>query len=35
MTMSENPKKQKTFVILKPDAVQRGLIGETIKRIEV
>ncbi len=34
MTMSENPKKQKTFVILKPDAVQRGLIGETIKRIE-
>ncbi|HNV12650.1 MAG TPA: nucleoside-diphosphate kinase [bacterium] len=32
--MSENPKKQKTFVILKPDAVQRGLIGETIKRIE-
>jgi len=29
-----NPKKEKTFVILKPDAVQRGLIGETIKRIE-
>jgi nucleoside-diphosphate kinase len=31
---SENPKKQRTFVILKPDAIQRSLIGETIKRIE-
>lgn len=29
-----NPKKERTFVILKPDAVQRGLIGEVIKRIE-
>lgn len=29
-----NPKKERTLVILKPDAVQRGLIGETIKRIE-
>jgi len=29
-----NPKKERTFVILKPDAIQRGLIGETIKRIE-
>lgn len=29
-----NPKKEKTLVILKPDAVQRGLIGEIIKRIE-
>jgi nucleoside-diphosphate kinase len=29
-----NPKKQRTFVILKPDSVQRSLIGETIKRIE-
>lgn len=32
--MNSNPKKQRTFVILKPDSVQRGLIGETIKRIE-
>lgn len=32
--MSSNPKKQRTFVILKPDTVQRGLIGETLKRIE-
>ncbi len=29
-----NPKKERTLVILKPDAVQRGLIGELIKRIE-
>jgi len=29
-----NAKKERTFVILKPDAIQRGLIGETIKRIE-
>lgn len=30
----DHPKKERTFVILKPDAVQRGLIGEVIKRIE-
>lgn len=29
-----NPKQERTLVILKPDAVQRGLIGEVIKRIE-
>ena len=29
-----NPKKERTLVILKPDAVQRGLTGEIIKRIE-
>jgi len=29
-----NPKKEQTFVMLKPDAVQRGLVGEVIKRIE-
>ncbi|NCU39397.1 nucleoside-diphosphate kinase [Candidatus Falkowbacteria bacterium] len=27
-------KKERTLVILKPDSVQRGLIGEIIKRIE-
>ncbi|MEF8848194.1 MAG: nucleoside-diphosphate kinase [Candidatus Thermoplasmatota archaeon] len=27
-------KKEKTFVMIKPDAVQRGLIGEIIKRFE-
>jgi len=29
-----HPKKEKTFVILKPDAVQRSLIGDIIKRFE-
>ena len=29
-----HPKKERTLVMLKPDAVQRGLIGEIIKRIE-
>lgn len=29
-----HPKKEKTFVILKPDAVQRGLMGEIIHRFE-
>lgn len=29
-----HPKKEKTFVILKPDAVQRGLIGEVVGRFE-
>ncbi len=29
-----NLKKERTLVIIKPDGVQRGLIGEVIKRIE-
>ena len=29
-----HPKKEKTFVILKPDAVQRGLVGDIISRFE-
>jgi len=29
-----HPKKEKTLVILKPDAIQRGLIGEIIRRVE-
>lgn len=29
-----HPKKERTFVILKPDAVQRGLVGEVISRFE-
>lgn len=32
--MMLHPKKERTFVILKPDAVQRGLMGEIIKRFE-
>lgn len=29
-----HPKKERTLVILKPDAVQRGLIGDILKRFE-
>ena len=29
-----HPKKERTFVIVKPDGVQRSLIGEIIKRFE-
>jgi len=29
-----HPKKERTFVILKPDAIQRSLIGDVISRIE-
>lgn len=29
-----HPKKEKTFVILKPDAIQRGLVGNIIQRFE-
>jgi len=30
----ENPKQEKTFLMVKPDGVTRGLIGEIIKRVE-
>ena len=30
----QHPKKERTFIILKPDAVQRGFMGEIISRIE-
>jgi len=33
-TDPSHPKHERTFVILKPDAVQRSLIGEIIHRIE-
>ncbi|MEK7558664.1 MAG: nucleoside-diphosphate kinase [Patescibacteria group bacterium] len=29
-----NPKEEKTFLIIKPDGVRKGLIGEIIKRLE-
>ena len=29
-----HPKKERTFVIIKPDGVQRALIGEIIQRFE-
>ncbi len=30
----DNPKEEKTFLMIKPDGVTRGLTGEIIKRIE-
>lgn len=30
----ENPREEKTFVLIKPDGVKRGLVGEIIRRIE-
>ena len=32
--MSRQPHQERTFVMLKPDTVQRGLVGELIKRFE-
>lgn len=29
-----NPKQEKTFVLIKPDGVRKGLIGEVLKRFE-
>ena len=32
--MTQHPKEERTVLIIKPDAVRRGLIGEVIKRVE-
>ena len=32
--MAANPEKERTFIMIKPDGVQRCLIGEIIKRFE-
>ncbi len=32
--MTAHPSKERTFVIIKPDGVQRSLVGEVIKRLE-
>ena len=32
--MSKHPHQERTFVILKPDAIQRSLMGEIIRRFE-
>ena len=32
--MTKHLKEERTFVIIKPDGVQRSLIGEIIKRFE-
>src|SRR3989338_4211690 len=29
-----HPKEEKTFLMIKPDGVRKGLIGEVIKRVE-
>ena len=29
-----SPKEEKTFVMIKPDGVRKGLVGEIIKRLE-
>ncbi|MBI5405539.1 nucleoside-diphosphate kinase [Candidatus Kaiserbacteria bacterium] len=31
---NKNPKEEKTYVMIKPDGVKKGLIGEVIKRFE-
>src|SRR3989344_4470935 len=31
---TKNPKEEKTLVLIKPDGVKRGLIGEVVARIE-
>ncbi|EKD58808.1 MAG: nucleoside diphosphate kinase B, partial [uncultured bacterium] len=30
----QHPKKERTFVIIKPDGIQRNLMGEIISRFE-
>ena len=32
--MNAHPKKERTFVILKPDAIQRSLMGDIVGRFE-
>lgn len=32
--MDQHPKKERSFVIIKPDGVQRSLMGEIIRRVE-
>ncbi|MHB0977817.1 MAG: nucleoside-diphosphate kinase [Minisyncoccota bacterium] len=34
MTKNIHPKKERTFVMIKPDGVQRSLIGEIVQRFE-
>ena len=32
--MAENKNKERTYIMVKPDGVERGLTGEIIKRFE-
>jgi nucleoside-diphosphate kinase len=34
MSTTTHPKEEKTFMLIKPDAVRKGLIGEIISRLE-
>jgi len=34
MSKEENPNKQRTYIMIKPDGVQRGLVGNIISRFE-
>ncbi|MCF7843588.1 nucleoside-diphosphate kinase [Candidatus Gracilibacteria bacterium] len=34
MSQPSHPKKERTFVILKPDTIQRSLVGEILRRYE-
>ncbi len=34
MSLPTHPKKERSYVMIKPDGIQRSLIGEIIKRIE-
>ena len=34
MAKNKHHKEERTFVIIKPDGVQRSLVGEVIKRYE-
>jgi nucleoside-diphosphate kinase len=34
MSLPSHPKKERSYVMIKPDGIQRSLIGEIIKRIE-
>ena len=34
MTNAPHPKEEKTFLMIKPDGVRKGLTGEIIKRVE-
>lgn len=34
VNMRPHPKEEKTFVLIKPDGVRKGLVGEVIKRFE-
>lgn len=34
VSIMQSPKEEKTFVLIKPDGVRKGLVGEIIKRFE-